>query len=173
MSLSSAKNFALRAARSQDEKEAIELLSKAILELAASIEDTDAKVKRINKSKDWRTRWREPHLFEGARERPVLAGSPLIFVLENSHFGHLKICFSAPLAPGSLPASSIRVRHMAQRGGLTALRERTVGLSGDGIIFLTPEIQHSFGALPEHRLEPIRSRAMNLALAVSCEAWKA
>jgi hypothetical protein len=52
MSLSSAKNYALRAARSQDEKEAIELLSKAILELAASIEDTDAKVKRINKSKD-------------------------------------------------------------------------------------------------------------------------
>jgi hypothetical protein len=52
MSLSSAKNYALRAARSQDEKEGIELLSKAILELAASIEDTDAKVKRINKSKD-------------------------------------------------------------------------------------------------------------------------
>jgi hypothetical protein len=50
MSLSSAKNYALRAARSQDEKEAIELLSKAILELAASIEDTDAKVKRLNKS---------------------------------------------------------------------------------------------------------------------------
>jgi hypothetical protein len=52
MSLSSAKNYALRAARSQDEKEAIELLSKAILELAASVEDTDAKVKRLNKSKD-------------------------------------------------------------------------------------------------------------------------
>jgi hypothetical protein len=51
MSLSSAKNFALRAARSQDEKEAIELLSKAILELAASIEATDAKLKQINKSK--------------------------------------------------------------------------------------------------------------------------
>jgi hypothetical protein len=51
MSLSSAKNYALRAARSQDEKEAIELLSKAILELAASIEATDAKVKQINKSK--------------------------------------------------------------------------------------------------------------------------
>jgi hypothetical protein len=51
MSLSSAKNYALRAARSQDEKEAVELLSKAILELAASIEDTDAKVKRLNKSK--------------------------------------------------------------------------------------------------------------------------
>ena len=50
MSLSSARNYALRAARSQDEKEAIELLSKAILELAASIEDTDSKVKRINKS---------------------------------------------------------------------------------------------------------------------------
>ncbi len=50
MSLSSAKNYALRAARSQDEKEAVELLSKAILELAASIEDTDAKVKRLNKS---------------------------------------------------------------------------------------------------------------------------
>jgi hypothetical protein len=53
MSLSSAKNYALRAARSQDEKEAIELLSKAILELAASIEDTDSKVKQINKSKGW------------------------------------------------------------------------------------------------------------------------
>jgi hypothetical protein len=52
MSLSSAKNYALRAARSQDEKEAIELLSKAILELAASIEDTDGKLKRINKSRD-------------------------------------------------------------------------------------------------------------------------
>ena len=51
MSLSSAKNYALRAARSLDEKEAIELLSKAILELAASIEDTDSKLKRINKSK--------------------------------------------------------------------------------------------------------------------------
>ena len=51
MSLSSAKNYALRAARAQDQKEAIELLSKAILELAASIEDTDSKLKRINKSK--------------------------------------------------------------------------------------------------------------------------
>jgi len=51
MSLSSAKNYALRAARSQDEKEAIELLSKAVLELAAAIEDTDSKVKRINKAK--------------------------------------------------------------------------------------------------------------------------
>lgn len=51
MSLSSAKNYALRAGRSQDEKEAIELLSKAILELAASIENTDAKVKQLNKSK--------------------------------------------------------------------------------------------------------------------------
>ena len=50
MSLSSAKNYALRAARSQDEKEAVELLSKAIMELAASIEDTDLKVKRLNKS---------------------------------------------------------------------------------------------------------------------------
>ena len=34
MSLSSARNYALRASRSQDQKEAIELLSKAILELA-------------------------------------------------------------------------------------------------------------------------------------------
>ena len=51
MSLSSAKNYALRASRSQDEKEAIELLSKAIQELAASIEDIDSKVKRLNKSK--------------------------------------------------------------------------------------------------------------------------
>jgi len=50
MSLSSARNFALRASKSQDQKEAIELLSKAILELALSIEATDAKVKKINKS---------------------------------------------------------------------------------------------------------------------------
>jgi hypothetical protein len=50
MSLSSAKNYALRAARSQDQKEAAELLSKAILELAASIEATDAKIKKLNKS---------------------------------------------------------------------------------------------------------------------------
>jgi hypothetical protein len=50
MSLSSAKNYALRAERSQDPKEATELLAKAILELAASIEATDAKVKKINKS---------------------------------------------------------------------------------------------------------------------------
>ena len=50
MSLSSAKNYALRAARSQDHKEAAELLSKAILELAASIEATDAKIKKLNKS---------------------------------------------------------------------------------------------------------------------------
>lgn len=51
MSLSSAKNYALRAAKSQDQKEAIELLSKAILELANSIETTDAKIKKINKDK--------------------------------------------------------------------------------------------------------------------------
>ena len=44
MSLSSARNYALRASKSQDQKEAIELLSKAILELALSIEATDAKV---------------------------------------------------------------------------------------------------------------------------------
>jgi hypothetical protein len=50
MSLSSAKNYALRAAKSQDQKEAIELLSKAILELATSIETTDTKIKRLNKS---------------------------------------------------------------------------------------------------------------------------
>jgi hypothetical protein len=50
MSLSSAKNYALRAAKSQDQKEAIELLSKAILELATSIETTDAKIKKINKT---------------------------------------------------------------------------------------------------------------------------
>jgi hypothetical protein len=50
MSLSSARNYALRAAKSQDHKEAAELLSKAILELAASIEAADAKIKKINKS---------------------------------------------------------------------------------------------------------------------------
>jgi hypothetical protein len=50
MSLSSARNYALRASKSQDQEEAIELLSKAILELALSIEATDAKVKKINKS---------------------------------------------------------------------------------------------------------------------------
>jgi hypothetical protein len=49
MSLASAKNYALRAARSQDHKEASELLSKAILELALAIEATDAKIKKINK----------------------------------------------------------------------------------------------------------------------------
>ncbi|HEY0330211.1 MAG TPA: hypothetical protein VGC77_14055 [Rhodopseudomonas sp.] len=51
MSLSSAKNFALRAAKSQDHAEAVELLSKAILELASSIEATDAKLKQIKKAK--------------------------------------------------------------------------------------------------------------------------
>jgi hypothetical protein len=50
MSLSSAKNYALRAARSVDQKEATEHLSKAILELAASIEATDGKIKKLNKS---------------------------------------------------------------------------------------------------------------------------
>ncbi|WP_167350140.1 hypothetical protein [Bradyrhizobium viridifuturi] len=50
MSLSSARNYALRAAKSQDQKEAIDLLSQAIMELAMSIEATDAKVKKINKS---------------------------------------------------------------------------------------------------------------------------
>jgi len=50
MSLSSARNYALRAAKSQDQKEASELLSKAIMELALAIEATDAKVKKINKS---------------------------------------------------------------------------------------------------------------------------
>ncbi|WP_426442739.1 hypothetical protein [Bradyrhizobium genosp. P] len=50
MSLSSARNYALRASKSQDQTEAIELLSKAILELATSMETTDAKIKKINKS---------------------------------------------------------------------------------------------------------------------------
>ncbi|SIO52971.1 hypothetical protein SAMN05443247_07386 [Bradyrhizobium erythrophlei] len=50
MSLSSAKNYALRAERSQDAKDAADLLAKAILELAAAIEATDAKVKKMNKS---------------------------------------------------------------------------------------------------------------------------
>jgi hypothetical protein len=50
MSLSSARNYALRASKSQDQKEATELLSKAILELAMSIEASDAKIKKINKS---------------------------------------------------------------------------------------------------------------------------
>lgn len=50
MSLSSAKNFALRAERSQDAKEAADLLAKAVLELAASIEAIDAKIRKINKS---------------------------------------------------------------------------------------------------------------------------
>jgi hypothetical protein len=45
-----AKNYALRAARSQDDKEAIELLSKAVLDLASSIETTEAKIKKMNKS---------------------------------------------------------------------------------------------------------------------------
>ncbi len=50
MSLSSAKNYALRAERSLDPKEAADLLAKAIMELAASIEATDAKVKKMNKA---------------------------------------------------------------------------------------------------------------------------
>jgi hypothetical protein len=50
MSLSSARNYALRAAKSQDHKEASELLSKAILELAMAIDASDAKIKKINKS---------------------------------------------------------------------------------------------------------------------------
>jgi uncharacterized coiled-coil protein SlyX len=50
MSLSSARNYALRAAKSQDQKDAIELLSQAILELAMSIETTDAKLKKMNKT---------------------------------------------------------------------------------------------------------------------------
>ena len=50
MSLSSARNYALHAERSQDAKEAADLLAKAILELAAAIEATDAKIKKINKS---------------------------------------------------------------------------------------------------------------------------
>lgn len=50
MSLSSAKNYALRAQRSQDAKEAADLLAKAILELVLSIEVSDAKMKKMNKS---------------------------------------------------------------------------------------------------------------------------
>ena len=50
MSLSSARNYALRASKSQDQKEAIELLSQAIMELAMSMEAPDAKIKKINKS---------------------------------------------------------------------------------------------------------------------------
>ena len=50
MSLSSARNYALRASKSQDQKEAIELLSPAIMELAMSREATDATIKKINKS---------------------------------------------------------------------------------------------------------------------------
>ena len=50
MSLSSARNYALRAAKSQDQKQAIELLSQAILELAMSIETTDAKLKKMSKT---------------------------------------------------------------------------------------------------------------------------
>ena len=49
MSLSSAKNYALRAAKSQDQKEATELLSKAIMELTLAIEAQEAKIKKINK----------------------------------------------------------------------------------------------------------------------------
>jgi hypothetical protein len=50
MSLSSAKNYALRAQRSQDAKEAADLLAQAILELVLSIEASDAKIKKMNKS---------------------------------------------------------------------------------------------------------------------------
>ena len=40
----------MHSAKSQDQKEASELLSKAILELAMAIEASDAKIKKINKS---------------------------------------------------------------------------------------------------------------------------
>lgn len=50
MSLSSAKNYALRAAKSQDHKEATELLSKAIMELTLAIETQDAKIKKLAKN---------------------------------------------------------------------------------------------------------------------------
>jgi hypothetical protein len=50
MSLSTARNYTLRAERSMAAKEAADLLAKAILELAESIEATDAKAKKINKS---------------------------------------------------------------------------------------------------------------------------
>ena len=50
MSLSSARNYALRASKSQDQKEAIELLSEGDPGTGLSIEATDAKVKKINKS---------------------------------------------------------------------------------------------------------------------------
>jgi hypothetical protein len=43
MALSSARNYALRAERCHDAREAADLLAKAILELAAAIEATDAK----------------------------------------------------------------------------------------------------------------------------------
>ena len=58
MSLSSAKNYAVRAEKSQDAKEAADLLAKAILELVASIEATDARVKkivraRVKENREW------------------------------------------------------------------------------------------------------------------------
>jgi hypothetical protein len=58
----------------------------------------------------------------------------MVFVFENSHFGHLKVCFSAPSVAAARPASSIRVRHMAQRGGLIS-RGRGVGVSDGGMAF--------------------------------------
>ena len=59
----------------------------------------------------------------------------MILVLENSHFGQVKTCFSAPLACATLLASSIRVRHMAQRGGLIVSSGSAVGLSEDGTAY--------------------------------------
>jgi hypothetical protein len=53
--------------------------------------------------------------------------------LTNSHLGHLKVRLSAPFACGSLIASSIRARHMAQRGISTVARGDVEGLSDGGI----------------------------------------
>ncbi|MES2196512.1 MAG: hypothetical protein V4517_18990 [Pseudomonadota bacterium] len=64
-----------------------------------------------------------------------MAASPVIFVFENSHFGHLKTCRSAPLTADSRVASSIRARHMAQRGGLMVARGRAAGVSDGGMAY--------------------------------------
>ena len=78
MSLSSARNYALRASKSQDQKEAIELLSKAILELALSIEATDAKVKKINKS-SFEARRRGLHLRTTTKKNPAARTAGFLF----------------------------------------------------------------------------------------------
>jgi hypothetical protein len=93
----------------------------------------------------------------------------VIFVLENSHFGHLKTCFSAPLACGALLASSIRVRHIAQRGGLIVSRDSGAGLSDDGMVYPGEErcLLEPIGGLSDRQTPGVESAAATVAAASS------